>query len=92
MTTNEKFYVGVDWGSEKHAACVTNADGKILGERFFEHSGEWARRDVHAGSSISQARRTGSAFVVGIEVPRGPVVSTSARTWNGGSLHQSEAE
>ena len=33
------WFVGVDWGSQKHQACVLDATGKVLGERLFEHSG-----------------------------------------------------
>ena len=73
--TNEKFYVGVDWGSEKHAACVTNADGTILGERFFEHSGK-GLAEMGTWLFDKSGTQDASAFVVGIEVPRGPVVST----------------
>lgn len=28
------FYVGLDWGSERHAICVTRNDGRIVKERF----------------------------------------------------------
>ena len=33
------WFAGVDWGSQKHQVCVLDADGKVLGEREFEHSG-----------------------------------------------------
>ena len=33
------WFVGVDWGSQKHQACVLDAAGKVLGERAFEHGG-----------------------------------------------------
>jgi hypothetical protein len=26
------WFAGVDWGSEKHHACVIDADGNIIGE------------------------------------------------------------
>lgn len=32
------WYVGVDWGSEKHQACILDAQGTIVGEREFSHS------------------------------------------------------
>ena len=33
------WFVGIDWGSQKHQACVLDAAGKVLGEREFEHGG-----------------------------------------------------
>ncbi|MXZ71553.1 MAG: IS110 family transposase [Acidobacteria bacterium] len=35
-----KWFVGVDWGTQKHQACVVDADGEVIGERAFEHGGE----------------------------------------------------
>ena len=34
------WFAGIDWGSQKHQACVLDAAGKVLGERVFEHGGE----------------------------------------------------
>ena len=33
------WFVGIDWGSQKHQACVLDAGGRVLGERAFEHGG-----------------------------------------------------
>ena len=33
------WFAGVDWGSQKHQACVLDAAGNVLGEREFEHGG-----------------------------------------------------
>ena len=32
------WFAGVDWGSEKHQACLLDAQGSIVGEREFAHS------------------------------------------------------
>ena len=34
-----EWFAGVDWGSQQHQVCVLDADGKVLGERVFEHGG-----------------------------------------------------
>ena len=34
------WFAGVDWGSEKHQACLLDAQGSIAGEREFTHSGK----------------------------------------------------
>ena len=33
------WFAGVDWGSEKHQACLLDGHGSIAGEREFPHSG-----------------------------------------------------
>ena len=34
------WFVGVDWGSQTHHACVIDVAGTLLGERAFEHGGQ----------------------------------------------------
>ena len=34
------WFVGVDWGSQTHQACVIDPAGTLLGERAFEHGGQ----------------------------------------------------
>ena len=34
------WFAGVDWGSEKHQVCLLSAQGAIIGEREFPHSGK----------------------------------------------------
>ena len=72
METAFTFYVGVDWGTEAHQVCVTDAAGKVLWERSIEHSGEAICEflgflDTATGMEPGQA-------AVAIEVPHGPVV------------------
>jgi N-acetylglucosamine kinase-like BadF-type ATPase len=33
------WFVGIDWGSEKHQVCVLDQQGTVVGERSFPHSG-----------------------------------------------------
>jgi len=65
------WFAAVDWGSEKHQACILDAKGDVAGEREFPHSGtgltelcDWL---------LSVACDT-SAVAVAIETPHGPVV------------------
>ena len=67
------WFVGVDWGSEKHQTCILDARGTIVGEREFSHGGaglaalgEWVRSVAGAANAVA----------VAIEVPHGPVVDT----------------
>ena len=64
-------FVGIDWGSQEHAACVVGTSGELVAERMFAHKPAGLRELAdwiveHAGQKAA----------VGIEVPRGPVVET----------------
>jgi hypothetical protein len=65
-------YVGLDWGTEIHQACVLDALGRILRECRIEHTGQAITTFLRALNEIAAGdpRRVAMA----IEVPRGPVV------------------
>jgi transposase len=67
-------YVGIDWATAAHQACVLDCTGRVLAERSFAHTGEalagfaqWLHEV--AGGNPGQA-------AVAIEIPRGAVVET----------------
>jgi hypothetical protein len=65
-------FVGVDWGTEFHRACVLNARGEILRGCRIDHNGEAMTEFLR---SLQQLTNGGpSRIAVAIEVPRGPVV------------------
>ncbi len=67
------WFVGVDWGSQTHHACVVDVAGKVVAERPFRHSG--AGLTAMAKWLLSFAS-TAEEVGVAIEVPRGPVVES----------------
>ena len=67
-------FAGVDWGSQKHQACVLDAAGNVLGEREFEHGG--AGLSQMADWLLSFAAGAEGEVGVAIETPRGPVVES----------------
>ncbi len=69
-----EWFAGVDWGSQRHHVCVLDADGKVLGERAFEHGGAGlsAMADWLLSLTAGQAGEVG----VALETPRGPVVES----------------
>jgi transposase len=75
MMAEETFawFVGVDWGSEKHQACILDRQGDIAGERSFPHSGAGLAELSDWLLSIAGAA---NAVAVAIEVPHGPVVDS----------------
>jgi transposase len=65
------WFAAVDWGSERHQACVLDRGGAIVGERAFPHGG--AGLAALCDWLVSIAGDAG-AVAVAIEVPHGPVV------------------
>jgi len=75
MIDQETFtwFAAIDWGTERHQACVLDARGGIAGERAFSHDGAGLALLCDWILSIA-----GSATVVAVavEVPHGPVVDS----------------
>ena len=65
------WFVGVDWGSEEHQACLLDTHGTIVGERKCSHS---AVGLAELGDWILSIAGAAEAVAVAIEVPHGPVV------------------
>jgi transposase len=62
MSTDFRFFGGIDWASETHQVCLVAADGKIVGERAFAHGG------------AGLAEMCDWLVTTSGEVPHGPVV------------------
>jgi transposase len=75
MTDQQRWYAGVDWGSESHCVWLCDKLGRRLGERSFKHTGDGLADMVGwllKASDAADARQ----IDVAIEVPHGPVVET----------------
>ena len=70
-----RWFVGVDWGSQKHQACVLDAAGAVLGEREFKHGG--AGLTEMATWLLSFTAGKADDIGVAVETPSGPVVDDS---------------
>jgi transposase len=68
-----RWFAGVDWGSERHHACLVDAQGNIVGEREFPHSGAGL---AELGDWLLSIAGEANAVAVAIEVPHGPVVDS----------------
>ena len=66
-----RWFAAVDWGSEKHQVCVLDAEGGVMGEREFRHSGAGLTQLADWVQSITGVAGT---VAIAIEVPHGPVV------------------
>ena len=69
-----RWFVGVDWGSQKHQACVLDAAGAVLGEREFKHGG--AGLTEMATWLLSFTAGKADEVGVAVETPSGPVVES----------------
>jgi transposase len=74
MNDEVRWFVGVDWASEEHCACLVDADGKPIAERDVTHGGAGL---LELCSWLLEATGAQPAQIaVAIETPRGPVVET----------------
>jgi transposase len=73
VETDYQIYVGIDWGSEAHQACVLDHDRRIVAERSFAHAG-----DAVAGFAqwLRELAYDPGRVAIAIEIPRGAVVET----------------
>ena len=83
-----EWFAGVDWGSEKHAVCLIDTQGKVVGEKVFdqacgqfgvslwvfEHTGDGIT--AMADWLVKESAGEASSIAVAIEMPRGAVVET----------------
>jgi len=69
-----RIYVGIDWATETHQACVLDSTGRILTERSFAHTGE--ALTAFAQWLHGVAGGYPGQVAIAIEIPRGAVVET----------------
>ncbi len=74
MEDTALWFVGIDWATEEHQACVINRDGVIAGERAFAHSGSGLAELCDWLAETTGAEPEG--VWVSIEIPHGAVVET----------------
>lgn len=74
LSESVSWFVGIDWGSEKHQVCLLDAGGEVVGERVVEHSGEGLAALCEWLEKTSGACM--DAMSVAIETPHGAVVET----------------
>ena len=71
---SRQWFAGVDWASEKHDVSLSDDNGKIVGRRVFEHSGEGLAQ--MADWLVRESGAQPADIHVAIETPHGPVVET----------------
>ena len=66
------WFVGIDWGSEKHQVCVLDGDRRRVGERVVDHDGASLAQLAAWLWTLSGGQP--QRVAVAIEVPRGAIV------------------
>ena len=66
------WFVGIDWGSEKHQVCVLDRDRRRVGERVVDHDGASLAQLAAWLWTVSAGQP--QRVAVAIEVPRGAIV------------------
>ncbi len=72
MTPPFLFFVGIDWGSTTHHACLLDAHGSVRGSRAFPHGGAGQAELVRW--LLEETGAAPGQIAVAIETPHGPVV------------------
>ena len=72
MTPPFLFFVGIDWGSTTHHACLLDANGSVRGSRAFPHGGAGQTELVRW--LLDETGAAPGQIAVAIETPHGPVV------------------
>jgi transposase len=69
-----QWFVGIDWGSQKHRICVMGRDGGVIEERWVDHSGSGLAELVDR--LRRQTADSPATLAVAIEIPHGAIVET----------------
>jgi transposase len=67
-----EWFVGIDWGSQRHQVCVLDRDRRLVGERAVAHDGASLAQLVAWLWTLSAGQP--ERVSVAIEVPRGAIV------------------
>lgn len=74
MSEEFLFFVGIDWGRDRHQVCVLDPAGLTVARRWVDHTGEAL---AELGSwLLARCGCQPGAIAVTIEVPHGPIVET----------------
>jgi transposase len=73
VETDYQIYVGIDWGSEAHQACVLDHERRIVAERSFAHAGDTI---AEFAQWLRELADDPGRVAIAIEIPRGAIVET----------------
>lgn len=74
MDAAYRYFVGIDWATEKHDACVVSPQGKVVLERQIAHTADALGAFFDELMKLVEGRP--EQVAIGIETPRGAVVES----------------
>src|SRR5687767_13204 len=74
MTTDFDWFVGIDWGSEKHQVCLIDANRSTVTQAAFDHSGSGLEELVQW--LLDRTKVDSARVAAAIELTRGAVAET----------------
>ena len=74
MSDQYRYFVGIDWATESHEACVLDAGQRVIDRKAVEHSGSGIAQFVEYLNKLSSG--CPEQVAIGIEIPRGALVET----------------
>jgi transposase len=72
MTEDIEWFVGFDWASQKHVACLLDRNGRVVEEREVKHGG--AELVEFCDRLLAKTGAPPARIGVAIETPHGPIV------------------
>jgi len=73
VESDYQVYVGIDWASEAHQACVQDHERRVVAERSFAHTGSAV---AEFAQWLRELAPDPGGVAIAIEIPRGAVVET----------------
>jgi transposase len=74
VSTEYELFVGIDWATESHQACMLTPEAQALQERSVENDGKAVQAFIDM--ALQQVDGDADRVAIGIEIPRGPLVET----------------
>jgi hypothetical protein len=73
MIDDVQWFVGIDWATQNHRACLLDVEGRHVSERDFAHDG--AGLTELRDWLLEKTKAAPGQIAVAIETPHGPVVT-----------------
>ena len=72
MTTEKRYFVGIDWGSQTHEVCVVDETGTVAARWSVQHTGEDIRKFVEKLMELAGGKA--ERVAAGMETPHGAIL------------------
>ena len=76
MSEQYRYFVGIDWATESHEACILDAGQRVIDRKAVEHSGSGIAQFITYLEKLAEGDT--ESVAIGIEIPRGAVVEQAA--------------